>query len=103
MKELPDFISFKYQPGQPLHTIFTAAGDDLLRVLTSMLSMDPNKRCGCTQALKMPYFSNKPAPTPPAQLPKLGGHQAAPEISRVNKRTGEAIVASAKRLHFDDE
>lgn len=69
MKSLPDFMQFKVFPGTPLQHIFTAASDDLLALLESCLTMNPMKRCTCTEALKMPYFSSKPAPTAGPKLP----------------------------------
>nr|CAD7402269.1 unnamed protein product [Timema cristinae] len=53
---LPDFIQFKQFPGTPLRHIFTAASDDLLELLGSLLAIVPLHRCSCQQALKMPYF-----------------------------------------------
>ena len=49
MKHLPDFITFRSYPKQPLKEIFTAAGDDLLEVLDHMLAMNPLKRCTATE------------------------------------------------------
>lgn len=69
MQDLPDYIQFKVFPPNPLSCIFTAASDDLLDVMASLLSMDPLKRCTTEEALKMPYFSNKPAPSLGSQLP----------------------------------
>ncbi|XP_049765676.1 cyclin-dependent kinase 7 isoform X1 [Schistocerca cancellata] len=66
---LPDYIQFKTFPGTPLRDIFTAAGDDLLDLLQSLLSLDPCKRCTSSEALQMPYFRNKPYPSPGDQLP----------------------------------
>ncbi|KAI1285866.1 Cyclin-dependent kinase 7 [Halotydeus destructor] len=102
--ELPDYVAFKYQPGTPYRDIFTAADDELLRVLTSTLAMDPNKRVDCSQALKMAYFSNKPAPTPPELLPKAGGNASTSfeDPLKFSKRPGDAVSLSAKRLHFDN-
>ena len=45
MQDLPDYIQFKVFPPNPLSCIFTAASDDLLDVMASLLSMDPLKRC----------------------------------------------------------
>ncbi|KXJ25994.1 Cyclin-dependent kinase 7 [Exaiptasia diaphana] len=67
---LPDYVQFKSFPGIPLKDIFTAAGDDLLDLLDRLLDCNPEGRVNATQALKMPYFSNKPAPTPPQYLPR---------------------------------
>ncbi len=66
---LPDYVQFKTYPPTPLEDIFTAAGPDLLDLLQGLVSLDPNARCTCSQALKKAYFSNKPAPTPGANLP----------------------------------
>lgn len=69
MKTLPDYMQFKVFPGTPFQHIFTAASDELLAMLDSCLSMNPMKRCTCSEALKMPYFRLPPAPTPGAKLP----------------------------------
>ena len=69
MKLLPDYLQFRHFPGTPLRDIFTAAGDDLLAVLSKMLALYPLNRGTCSEALKMPYFSNKPAPTIGSKLP----------------------------------
>ena len=37
--------------------------------MSSLLSVDPMKRCKCSEALKQPYFSNRPHPTPGPMLP----------------------------------
>ena len=52
ISSLPDFIQFKQQPGTPLRDIFTAAGDDLLDLMGSLLMLCPLKRCDATTALK---------------------------------------------------
>lgn len=69
MKQLPDYIQFKMFPAIPLASIFTAAGNDLLMLAERLLAMYPLARCTASEALKMPYFSNKPAPTPGDKLP----------------------------------
>ncbi|XP_057318318.1 cyclin-dependent kinase 7 [Microplitis mediator] len=69
MTELTDFIQFKPFVGTPLKHIFTAAADDLLDLIASLLNINPVERCTCSQALQMPYFSNKPAPTSGDKLP----------------------------------
>lgn len=53
---LPDYIQFKPFPGTPLKMIFIAASDDLLDVLSALLSLNPIKRPDCKTTLKMPYF-----------------------------------------------
>jgi cyclin-dependent kinase 7 len=98
---LPDYISFKDQPGTPLQDIFTAAGDDLLDVLSSMMTMYPIKRCSCTGALRMPYFANKPAPTPPELLPRATDSQPASDpVRKGTKRAGDDLPNPAKQLKF---
>lgn len=69
VKFLPDFMQFKPMVGTPLRHIFTAASIDLLELLDSLLALHPLSRCSCTEALQMPYFSNKPAPTEGPKLP----------------------------------
>ncbi|TRY63785.1 hypothetical protein TCAL_05782 [Tigriopus californicus] len=71
--QLPDYVKFKAYPGTPLPDIFTAAGPDLIQLLELLFAMDPNKRCTCTEALKLDYFKNKPYPTPGPQLPLPSG------------------------------
>lgn len=56
MTALQDYIQFKTFPGTPLKHIFTAAGDDLLDVISSLLTINPLKRYNCPQVLQMPYF-----------------------------------------------
>ncbi|KAK8742490.1 hypothetical protein OTU49_001912 [Cherax quadricarinatus] len=67
--KLSDYLSFKHFDGSPLRDLFLAASDDLLQLLGGLLMINPSKRYSCTQALKMPYFSNRPAPTPGPLLP----------------------------------
>ena len=45
------------------------SGPDLIDMMSKMLSLDPNKRSKCSEALQMPFFSNRPAPTPGPNLP----------------------------------
>ncbi|KAJ6636282.1 Cyclin-dependent kinase 7 [Pseudolycoriella hygida] len=66
---LPDYMQFKAFPGTPFHYIFTAAPNDLLQLIEKLLALCPSNRCTCTEALNMPYFSNKPAPTIGEKLP----------------------------------
>ena len=66
---LPDYVSFKEMPGIPFQDIFSAAGDNLLLLLSWCFVLDPSKRCTATQALKVPYFSSAPPPTPGHLLP----------------------------------
>lgn len=103
MTELPDFIQFKPFPGTPLKHIFTAAPDDLLDLIASLLNVNPLERCTCDQALQMPYFSNKPAPTtgPKLPLPTTIQRQREERPSLKRKLLESMEGASlAKRLQF---
>lgn len=102
MEYLPDFVQFKPCVGTPLKDIFIAASDDLLDMLQCMLKMDPLQRITAADALKKPYFSNKPYPTPNHLLPKVGNNrdiiaQCRPSLKR--KIEGED-GGLAKRLVF---
>lgn len=92
---LPDYVQFKSLPGTPLKDIFTAVGDDLLELLHRLLALNPLNRCSCSQALKMPFFSNKPPPTPGPNLPQ-------PSCIASDKKEGEAINARKRKL-FDND
>ena len=69
LTSLPDYIQFKHNPGTPLADIFTAAGDDLLDLLSKLVTLCPLKRIDATGALQHKYFSNKPAPSRGENLP----------------------------------
>lgn len=90
MKCLPDYVTFKEFPRLPMREIFTAASDDLLDVLDLTLAINPAKRCSASQALQMPYFSSKPAPTPGSQLPF-------PKSNKIIDKEKEAKKQSLKR------
>lgn len=103
LKLLPDYVIFKPTPKVPLHTIFTAAPNDLLDLCEKMLNLYPLARCTCSEALKMPYFSNKPAPTIGSKLPMPSSFlQKLPEEKTSLKRKMlESIDSSLpKRLQF---
>ncbi|XP_076767005.1 cyclin-dependent kinase 7 [Xylocopa sonorina] len=103
MTELPDFIQFKPFPGTPLKHIFTAAGDDLLDLIASLLNVNPLERCTCDQALQMPYFSNKPAPTSGPRLPLPTSVKRQPEEKpNLKRKLLESMdgASLAKRLQF---
>ena len=69
LTQLPDYIQFKPNPGTPLVDIFRAAGDDLLDILGQMVTLCPTNRINAENALRHPYFSNKPAPSTGENLP----------------------------------
>ncbi|RWS29359.1 protein kinase-like protein [Leptotrombidium deliense] len=101
--KLPDYVTFKYQPGTALKDIFTAATDDLLEVLGKMLQLNPLARCTCTQALQMVYFSNKPYPTTPHALPRPRSETQTDLQKRLTsgKRISDSLSSMSKRLRFD--
>ncbi|CRK86959.1 CLUMA_CG000775, isoform A [Clunio marinus] len=106
VKLLPDYIQFKPTVPIPLQEIFTAAGDDLIELAESMLSLYPLKRCTTTQALKMPYFSNRPPPTIGSKLPlptnlqKTDEEPSRPSLKRKMLELVENNIPGKKRLQF---
>ncbi|KAF8926554.1 TFIIH complex serine/threonine-protein kinase subunit kin28 [Dissophora ornata] len=90
MDKLPNHMQFKQYPKTPLKLLFTAAPQDTLELLESMLIYDPSRRISAREALLHPYFYNKPRPTPLENLPK---HiRDTPEVAR-QKRKAEALGA----------
>lgn len=104
LKSLSDYVEFKPFTSVPLKQIFTAAGDDLLDVIGGLLVLNPNKRKTCTEILKMPFFSNKPAPSFGSKLPlpqNVRKLQNQPKQSLKRKLAEATDGASlAKRLLF---
>lgn len=82
IKSLSDYIEFKPFAPIPLKSIFTAAGDDLINLIETMLVLNPLGRKNCTECLKMPFFSNKPAPTIGSKLPLPQSIRKISEIER---------------------
>lgn len=102
---LPDYVQFKPFQSIPINSIFTAATDDLLETLSKMLSLNPLERCTCTEALKMPYFSNKPTPSAGSKLPLPSALQFTRETeeskSNLKRKLSTAEGGTlAKRLVF---
>lgn len=103
MLGLPDFIQFKPFVPIPFKDIFTAAGDDLLDLIATLLNLNPLERCTCDQALQMPFFSNKPAPTPGDKLPLPVSIRRMPDNKPSLKRKLIELAdggSLAKRLQF---
>ncbi|BFZ53803.1 TFIIH complex serine/threonine-protein kinase subunit kin28 [Savitreella phatthalungensis] len=74
MKDLPHYAEPAHMYPKPdKRALFSAAGDDELNLLDTLLKLDPLKRPTSLQILRHPYFTNLPRPTPPEQLPKKGG------------------------------
>lgn len=67
--ELPAFTEFKRIPAQPLGVLFSAASEDAIDLLRSLLVYNPLRRIGCHSALCHPYFSHRPYATPIGSLP----------------------------------
>ena len=104
---MPDYVAFNNCEEVPFENIFTAVKDDMIKVLKTMLVLNPGSRCTCSQALQMPYFSNEPPPTPPHLLPQPNGKnsqeisESGPERSGHKRALDQAPVSTAKRLNFD--
>ncbi|XP_063114374.1 cyclin-dependent kinase 7 isoform X4 [Cavia porcellus] len=92
MCSLPDYVTFKSFPGIPLQHIFSAAGDDLLDLIQGLFLFNPCTRITATQALKTPYFSNRPGPAPGCQLPRPNCPAEA-----LKEQSNPAMVTKRKR------
>lgn len=110
ISQLPDYIQFKIFPGTPMKHVFTAASDDLLMLAEKLLAMYPHNRCTATEALKMEYFSNKPAPTIGHRLPMPVSncsnnnddeeHKPSINLKRKLEAIAEGVSVPKKRLQF---
>lgn len=67
---LPCYVEFQKTPAPSMKSMFPKANDDALDLLSKMCSLNPSKRPSAEAALKHPFFTNAPAPTLPAELPK---------------------------------
>lgn len=61
---------------QELRNRFSAATEKALDLLMAMTVMDPSKRIDLVHALMDDFFIEAPAPTPPLQLPNIGGQDS---------------------------
>ncbi|WIA09012.1 hypothetical protein OEZ85_008426 [Tetradesmus obliquus] len=104
VEALPNYVPFQPVTPLPLRQQFPGAADDALELLARMVALDPNRRPSAAEALRHPYFSSAPPPTPPERLPKpplrednpLAGPAApALKVSRPPPAGGE--VPSSKR------
>ncbi|KXZ54250.1 CDKD1 protein [Gonium pectorale] len=77
-RELPCFLQFTETKPLPLRQVFPAASGDALDLLGRMLCLDPLRRISAAEALRHPYFSNNPAPTPHRLLPRPVKREDAP-------------------------
>jgi cyclin-dependent kinase 7 len=78
MCSLPNYVEFTPNSPPPLSSIFTAATEDALDLLSKLLKFNPSERSTAVEALKHPYFQNAPAPTPPEKLPTTAMSQEQP-------------------------
>lgn len=107
--ELPDFVEFnEATTGQPLSERFSAVDQDAIDILESMLRLNPNDRCDCTQALEMPYFNTEPHPTVPEFLPRIKDLEVNREPNNgndISSRLGmvpeDVKPSKSKRLKFE--
>ncbi|KAF8317157.1 CMGC/CDK/CDK7 protein kinase [Clavulina sp. PMI_390] len=68
--KLPDYVAVGQFPKNPLRTLFTAASNDALDLLSRLLTYDPRRRCTAMEGLNHKYFTSLPLPTHPSNLPK---------------------------------
>lgn len=106
VKLLPDYIQFKPYHPIPLREIFTAAPDDMIEFAEKLFSLNPLQRTSSSDALKMPYFSNRPPPTVGSKLPMPTTFEKQDEEERpsLKRKMFELIdssnIAGKKRLQF---
>lgn len=94
--ELPDFVEFnEVSEGQPFVDKFSALQQDAIEILESMLRLNPNDRCTCTEALQMAYFKTEPFPTAPAFLPRTK------DSENTKQENGDGLVADIKEEPVD--
>lgn len=97
VRQLPDYVDFKPVSSKPLKMIFSAINVDNIHVLGMMLQLCPSRRCTCTEALKLPYFSNHPGPTPCEDLP----HPLS-ILEKIKNKSDALRNNTSKRKHSED-
>ncbi|VDQ16597.1 unnamed protein product, partial [Trichobilharzia regenti] len=70
VNRLPNYVKFETRRGIPFSQIFTAASTELISLLETLLHLNPDCRGTASTALKSPYFTSKPYPTPESELPQ---------------------------------
>lgn len=96
VSKLPSYIEIAVKNDKyNLSDIFTAASEDTIQLLESMLMLNPAKRCTATDALKSAYFSRKPLPTVGNQLPL-------PQEGSSSPTRPETVPAELKKRTLDD-
>jgi serine/threonine protein kinase len=78
-----------HPPAPPTLNSLQASGD-ALDLLGRMLQLDPLRRISTADALRHPYFSNNPQPTPPALLPRPMKREDAPLVGPGGQAGGGA-------------
>lgn len=89
LKILTPQLKFKSYPRPELSDLFTAADQDALHLLHSLLMFDPLKRLDAGSCIRSEYFKRAPLPTLPQNLPKPA------------KRNPEHVADSLKRKPDD--
>lgn len=69
MTSLPNYVEFSAHAAPGLSTLFSAAKEDALDLLSKCWTFNPQERISATEALAHVYFTNAPSPTPAAELP----------------------------------
>lgn len=85
MTQLPQYTPREFQECSPFSELFPGNDEDTLDLLQQMLRFDPNKRISASEALKHPFFSRGPVPTPPHELPQIPEKKTKP-VRAVVKR-----------------
>eukprot|EP01112_Ceratiomyxa_fruticulosa_P020727 TRINITY_DN7140_c0_g1_i1.p1 TRINITY_DN7140_c0_g1~~TRINITY_DN7140_c0_g1_i1.p1 ORF type:complete len:571 (+),score=75.52 TRINITY_DN7140_c0_g1_i1:820-2532(+) len=83
-------------PPQNLSTLLSALPSECLDLASKLLTLDPKRRLTSAQALKHPWFSSAPLPSPPSRIAKsweIGGHGII-----VNKKYRMDIARSIKKI-----
>jgi len=88
---LPDYVPFNYCPPTSYRSLFTAASDDAVDLLSKLLKFNPLERITAAEALQHPYFSNQPPPTPPHLLP----HPTVTKSSTFSDKEIEALLRAS--------
>lgn len=68
MKSLPKYIEYETCIETPFKTLFSAASDDAIDLLSKFLKFDPSQRISASEALQHKYFTSEPLPTPKQNL-----------------------------------
>ncbi|KAI3387978.1 hypothetical protein SNEBB_004405 [Seison nebaliae] len=105
VKSLSGYIEPHPREPVPLNQIFTAASEDLLMLLSEMMMLNPAKRITTTEALKSPFFINRPPPCPSSELPLPKSlTEKLEDQSMSDKLTSKKNMSlkSRKKLNFHD-